>query len=195
MKQIPIKKNISRERIKKKAMALLNEKGFSGISVNSIVEYAGIAKGTFYIYFENKDDLIQEIFESFFEDFEKEVIGDIKNIDMKAFSTRFVDFFQGQRVFLIELRRLITQDRESLLTNRIMEFIDQSFGMLMTLSNDGEKLNVEMYSRVLATMILDVAYKAIIEENKFSNEGAIEIITDILQRYLVVNNEKSKREA
>ena len=65
----------------------------------------------------------------------------------------------------------------------------------MTLSNDGEKLNVEMYSRVLATMILDVAYKAIIEENKFSNEGAIEIITDILQRYLVVNNEKSKREA
>jgi len=195
VKQIPIKKNISRERIKKKAMALLNEKGFSGISVNSIVEYAGIAKGTFYIYFENKDDLIQEIFESFFEDFEKEVIGDIKNIDMKAFSTRFVNFFQGQRVFLIELRRLITQDRESLLTNRIMEFIDQSFGMLMTLSNDGEKLNVEMYSRVLATMILDVAYKAIIEENKFSNEGAIEIITDILQRYLVVNNEKSKREA
>ena len=104
MKQIPIKKNISRERIKKKAMAVVNEKGFSGISVNSIVEYAGIAKGTFYKYFENKDDLIQEIFESFFEDFEKEVIGDIKNIDMKAFSTRFVDFFQGQRVFLIELR-------------------------------------------------------------------------------------------
>lgn len=40
------------------ATMLFNQYGFRGITVDRIVEEAGVAKGTFYIYFESKDALI-----------------------------------------------------------------------------------------------------------------------------------------
>lgn len=195
MKQIPLKKNISRERIKKKAIALLNEKGFSKLSVNGIVEYAGIAKGTFYIYFENKDDLLQEIFDSFFEAFDREVIIDPLNLNLEDFATRFVSFFQTKKIFLIELRELITHGGENPLAKKTLEYIDDSFGEVLRSSNLRSTLNIQIYSRALAMMILDVCYEAVIEENDFHNEGAVEIITDILKRFLVYKDEKVEREA
>ena len=40
------------------AAELFNQYDFNEVTVDSIVEAAGVAKGTFYIYFESKDALI-----------------------------------------------------------------------------------------------------------------------------------------
>ena len=40
------------------ADALVKEKGFDAMSVDEIVALCGVAKGTFYHYFETKDDLL-----------------------------------------------------------------------------------------------------------------------------------------
>lgn len=40
------------------AIALFKEKGYDGVSVDEIVREAGMAKGTFYIYFESKADVL-----------------------------------------------------------------------------------------------------------------------------------------
>ena len=40
------------------AEALFEKYDFDKVSVDAIVEAAGVAKGTFYIYFESKDALI-----------------------------------------------------------------------------------------------------------------------------------------
>ncbi len=44
------------------ALKLFREKGFSNVTVDEIVREAGIAKGTFYIYFPSKGHVIAEIF-------------------------------------------------------------------------------------------------------------------------------------
>lgn len=44
------------------ALKLFREKGFSNVTVDEIVKEAGIAKGTFYIYFPSKGHVIAEIF-------------------------------------------------------------------------------------------------------------------------------------
>ncbi len=51
----------ARERILAAAMELFARKGFDRTTVDEIVNKAGIAKGTFYIYFKSKEDLIKEI--------------------------------------------------------------------------------------------------------------------------------------
>ncbi len=40
------------------AAALFMKKGVSSVTISDIVKQAGVAKGTFYIYFESKDDLV-----------------------------------------------------------------------------------------------------------------------------------------
>ncbi len=45
------------------AMALFSAKGVAATSVDDIVQAAGVAKGTFYLYFETKDDAVNAVAE------------------------------------------------------------------------------------------------------------------------------------
>ncbi|SAI39775.1 TetR family transcriptional regulator [Bordetella ansorpii] len=51
------------------ALALFLDKGFDGASVDEIVNRADVAKGTFYLYFKTKDDVLQALRERFVEQF------------------------------------------------------------------------------------------------------------------------------
>jgi AcrR family transcriptional regulator len=51
----------TREKIVTAAMELFARKGFDKTTVDEIVARAGVAKGTFYLYFKSKDDLIKEL--------------------------------------------------------------------------------------------------------------------------------------
>ena len=50
-----------RTKIFNAAEALLAERGFYGLSMKSLADRAGIAAGTIYCYFDNKDAVIQEL--------------------------------------------------------------------------------------------------------------------------------------
>ena len=42
-------------------LELIKEKGFASINVEDITKKAGVAKGTFYVYFKHKEDIVMEI--------------------------------------------------------------------------------------------------------------------------------------
>lgn len=48
----------TKKKIYESAYYLFNEKSFDEVSVDSIVEKAGVAKGSFYVHFDSKNDLI-----------------------------------------------------------------------------------------------------------------------------------------
>ena len=48
----------TKKRIVEEAAKLFSKDGFEGVSVDSIVEAAGVSKGTFYVHFESKSALI-----------------------------------------------------------------------------------------------------------------------------------------
>ncbi len=45
------------------ARAVFESEGFDGASINQIVDRAGVARGTFYIYFPSKEDILETIAE------------------------------------------------------------------------------------------------------------------------------------
>lgn len=51
----------TKQNIIRAARALFDDKGIIKASVNDIVKRAGVAKGTFYLYFETKDDVVRAI--------------------------------------------------------------------------------------------------------------------------------------
>jgi AcrR family transcriptional regulator len=51
------------EEILSRAKALFSKKGFHSLTVSDIVDSLGIARGTFYLYFKNKDDVYRRVLE------------------------------------------------------------------------------------------------------------------------------------
>jgi TetR/AcrR family fatty acid metabolism transcriptional regulator len=56
-------KNFKREKILKAAIKIFARDGFFNAKVEDIARQAGVATGTTYLYFKNKDDLLISIFE------------------------------------------------------------------------------------------------------------------------------------
>ena len=72
-----LKKN-RREEILKSAISAFSRKGYHNTSISDIIEKAGIARGTFYLYFENK----RQIFDSVLDNLIIELDHCIKKIEL-----------------------------------------------------------------------------------------------------------------
>jgi AcrR family transcriptional regulator len=77
------------------AIRLVNDLGFSGISISKIAEEAGVSPATIYIYFENKEDLFIKIYIDIRQKMSQEAL---KRVDKKKpienqFKSIWQDFF------------------------------------------------------------------------------------------------------
>ncbi|AZV45004.1 TetR/AcrR family transcriptional regulator [Peribacillus asahii] len=61
-----------KQQVLKNAHQLFVEKGYQATSIQDILDYSGISKGTFYNYFSSKSELLKAIFISLHKNFEKE---------------------------------------------------------------------------------------------------------------------------
>ncbi|RFU66371.1 TetR/AcrR family transcriptional regulator [Peribacillus saganii] len=64
--------NERKQHVIKAAHQLFIEKGFQATSIQDILDYSGISKGTFYNYFSSKNELLLALFKSILENTEKE---------------------------------------------------------------------------------------------------------------------------
>ena len=63
----------TRKKLVSTAENLLKVNGFKALSVEDITSAAGVAKGTFYVYFKHKEDIIAEICRGYFKAIEDEI--------------------------------------------------------------------------------------------------------------------------
>lgn len=76
-----------------KGMALLWSKGYNATSVNDIVKAAGIPKGSFYFYFNSKEDFTVQALEKYFNAQVPLMLEILKN-QMVSAKQRLIDFYQ-----------------------------------------------------------------------------------------------------
>lgn len=79
----------TKNKIYNAAVAVINEKGFTNVSIEDITNYANVAKGSFYTYFESKESIVfytfQQSDEVYIEAFEQ-----IQGKDFLSMITCFV---------------------------------------------------------------------------------------------------------
>jgi TetR/AcrR family fatty acid metabolism transcriptional regulator len=81
------KRGDKRERILRAAIKVFARKGFYATRVSEIAKAAGVADGTIYLYFKNKDDVLVSIFEDRITkllQFLREEIGKVSTFDEKV---------------------------------------------------------------------------------------------------------------
>jgi AcrR family transcriptional regulator len=62
-----------RNQVLRSAKDAFSKKGFHSTSITDIIRKAGIARGTFYLYFKNKRDIFRCLLESFLQDLDQQV--------------------------------------------------------------------------------------------------------------------------
>lgn len=129
----------TREKIYQSALELINEKGFPNVSIKEITDRAGISSGSFYSYFDSKEDLIFYTFsesdaiyqqayernkekdvadkmESFLYDayctFEKRGVGIMKAIVMNYFSFPDYDFYSEDRALIRCINAVVEEGKK-----------------------------------------------------------------------------------
>ncbi len=93
----------TRKRIYESARRLILENGFENVSVDSIVEAAGVAKGSFYVHFESKDALAVDLVKEYtktadldYKSFLKNISGNKSSLDvLMLLAEKIADFIES----------------------------------------------------------------------------------------------------
>ena len=108
------KNNDKRHRIMNAAIASFAQRGYHQATIADVARQAGVAAGTIYLYFKNKDDLLVSIFEEKVQGFIQEFHGRLsqeENAELKLRKLVHLHLFEMQNhpdlaaVFQLELRQ------------------------------------------------------------------------------------------
>lgn len=95
------------EIIVKTAAKIFAKKGFHRTKVSDIVKAAGIARGTFYIYYKSKT----ELFEKLLDELMREVVKNFSDIDYHSLNTQ-EDFYNHILKVSMRFKDLVLKNRE-----------------------------------------------------------------------------------
>ena len=95
----------TRQNLLDTAEKLLKTNGFAALSVEDITNQAGVAKGTFYVYFKHKENIISEICRGYFKQIESE-ISEMKDWGIvEKLSLYFDNFMKAVELYGIHICR------------------------------------------------------------------------------------------
>lgn len=110
----------TRKLLKDALISLIIEEGYEAVTIQEILDSANVGRSTFYIHFENKQELLHSCFEEFHESFEK----------YKSSSENF-----GSSDFILNLFRLVERNRrlcKALLGRDDMTFFNPIHSFIFT---------------------------------------------------------------
>jgi len=140
---------------------IINDEGYASVTMDKVAEVAGIAKGTIYAYFKNKEELMREVFEDSLHPL-TETIDDIllgnkspeeKLSDMATAMLKYFD--ENDKFFRIMMyeRELMQLERERFLDDRYYGAIEK----LTRVIEDGIELGKfrKLAPKKVATIFLE----------------------------------------
>ncbi len=171
------------------AFSLFREHSVSATAIDDIVKAAGIARGTFYLYFKDKSDLLEQIILYKSIEYMKEVLKNTlaKSIDestdfygrIRLFLNCFIDFLIDNK----EILPVMTKNISSCLKN-LPEFFDSDIGeiyqqliaYMQTLGYAPEDAHITAF--IVIDMTGSVCADAIMQSKPFPIESIRSIVVE-----------------
>ena len=96
---------VTRQKLIDTAEVLLKKNGFNSLNVEDITKAAGVAKGTFYVYFKHKEDIVAEICRGYFKAIEDEISNMSGSDLIEKLSLYFDNFMKAVELYGINICR------------------------------------------------------------------------------------------
>lgn len=179
---------------------LLKTNGFNALSVEDITKAAGVAKGTFYVYFKHKGDIVTEICRGYFKQIENKLTQMKTHNILEKLTIYFDNFMKAVELYGINICR--EWIKGVIDPNNSGENIDSGkwqydVGMLQHILNSAIKNNelsvdtpVELLTHIIITQLYGMMTVWCISDGKFEPEEWTEKfcrfqLKTILAKYLV----------
>ena len=191
------KRDRRRQSLKDAAIEVFFEHGYHAAKVSQIVKSVGVAQGTFYLYFEGKQQLFEELVTDFVELF----VSTVADWEPAEIDSRQVLREELCRVGL-SLTRVLLDNRKmtaiffresQAVAPELSELIRHSYEMLFAMLTDFNRilykrgLIAEMNYRLLATMTVGMVERIIVEYIVHDTLEAIEpreIVDHLVMHFL-----------
>jgi AcrR family transcriptional regulator len=181
--------------IRDATMRVIGRKGISAATMQDIADEAGVAKGTLYLYFRDRDELVEKTFENALTELHRRI--DVQIEANTGFETRFraavrtiLEFFRENREFF----RLYTahrvpegtpqqQRKQRRQCDHYRERVERFAGFLKSAMDGGEIRKLDPYR--VANFIIEGVNSIVIErvmdeKSSTSIEADVDLITSLV---------------
>jgi TetR/AcrR family fatty acid metabolism transcriptional regulator len=180
-----------------KALAILRaaakvfaRSGYFNAKVSDVAREAGVADGTVYLYFKNKDDLLRSIFNTAMDEFISRARAELATIDdpcqqLRHFAQLHFASLERDRdmaiVFQIELRQS-TKFMELFSTTKLADY----FQIIRQILEEGQRrglfranFNPKLVAKILFGALDEMATNWVLSRNHYSLTAMVEPVMDI----------------
>ena len=158
------KDDVKEKSIKEAVIKLILKEGFHGTSISKIAKEAGVSPATVYIYYENKEVMLRDIYIEYSEEIMDYLLSKLNNNT------------DGLQVVEILVREYYTYIQEN---DEIFHFVDQ-FSNCPALSNQCSRNGMHNLNKLLNEMKVKRVFK------EFRNDNLIAILFSPI-KYIAIN--------
>ncbi|MPY88351.1 MAG: TetR family transcriptional regulator [Luteitalea sp.] len=186
----PAARNDKRELILRAAARVFAERGFFNAQVADVARSAGVAAGTVYLYFRNKDDLLISIFERTMSDAIAEGRAALSRVSHPVERLRTIARLHLERlgrdrrlavVFQVELRQS-TKFMERFSTTRLREYL----GIIRSVIAEGQQqgifrpdLNATIGAKIFFGALDEMATNWVISRRRYALASMVEPVVTL----------------
>ncbi|MCE5313447.1 MAG: TetR/AcrR family transcriptional regulator [Armatimonadota bacterium] len=172
-----------REEFISAAAGLFRASGFDKVSVDDIVSATGVAKGTFYLYFKTKADIVQAVFEMLLDDLERHTSDALAAassdapVGLRAVVTVLANFLQENPGMLAPLFDKTEDEIKNRRLAATADIYERIFRMGM-LQGRYREIDPQTTSHALLGMLAGLIHRAIDTGESFEEAGntAVELL-------------------
>jgi AcrR family transcriptional regulator len=177
----------TRDRLLRVAREVFSTYGFDGASVSRIVEGAGVSRGTFYLYFESKEDIFRTLAEGLLQQVVElqRPTGDVEPIEVVRRSiAAFVVYYRQHARLMAVLEQVATHDESFRTLRRDMRrgVAERALLFIAALQRRGAvpaTVDPRYAATALTGMVDRFAYVWLVLEEDFDEPKVVDTLTTL----------------
>ena len=197
------KKNEKYQKLIAAAFDLFENNGISAVSIDDIVKKAGVAKGTFYLYFKDKFDLISKLILKKAAEYMNltSEIPDIKNDEdfdrcIKKYIDLLVEFLEKNKTLTLLIDKNVHICVNAVIENRegtVKELYDKILSYFEDLGFSSQEISIKMY--LCIDLIVSSCCNAILRSKPYSLNEVKPDLYDIVVMSIYGAEQAKKQES
>lgn len=131
-----------KSRIVSAAWQLFYEKGYNGTTVDEIIELSGTSKGSFYYYFDTKDELLNTlslVLDEYYEELDREMKGDMDSFDKLIYINYMAHRMMEEKISIDLLSSLYSTQLVAAGQRRLLDQNRHYYKLVTRIVEEGQK--------------------------------------------------------
>lgn len=131
-----------KSRIVSAAWQLFYEKGYNGTTVDEIIELSGTSKGSFYYYFDTKDELLNTlsfVLDEYYEELDREMKEDMDSFDKLLYINHMAHTMMEEKISIDLLSSLYSTQLVAAGQRRLLDQNRHYYKLVTRIVEEGQK--------------------------------------------------------